>query len=76
MQSEKRAWTEAELDESILRLCEERPGTPMSVCSRVLEHCRRLTPSGTRASLLLAMRRELDREMTLHLTACGPRFAL
>jgi hypothetical protein len=57
------AWTERELDESILRLCDEFPDVRMAACSRALEHCRRSTPRGTRESLLTAMRDTLRLEM-------------
>src|SRR6476646_2688331 len=50
------AWTDAELDDSILRLALEFPDERLAVYSRTLEHCRRTTPYGTRESLLTAMR--------------------
>jgi hypothetical protein len=62
------AWTDVELDESILFLCEEFPHARLAECSRALEHCRRSTPRGTRLSLLVAMRESLRRQIT------APRF--
>jgi hypothetical protein len=56
MRSLKSEWTDAELDESILKLCNEFPDARMIACSRALEHCRRTTPRGTPESLLTAMR--------------------
>jgi hypothetical protein len=56
-------WTDTELDESILILCDEFPDARMSACSRALEHCRRSTPHGTRGSLLAAMRDTLRLDM-------------
>lgn len=61
MQLQPSAWTDAELNESILKLCDEFPMARMADCSRALEHCRRLTPPGTRESLLIAMRETLRR---------------
>jgi hypothetical protein len=49
-------WTDAELDESILKLCDEFPDSPMVACSRAIEYCRRMTPRGTPEQLLTAMR--------------------
>ncbi|HVS52373.1 MAG TPA: hypothetical protein VHD62_08460 [Opitutaceae bacterium] len=57
------SWTEAELDESILTLCDELPSARMAACSRAVEHCRRWTPRGTPESLLGAMREVLRRDM-------------
>ena len=56
-------WSDADLDESILSLCDEIPDARMSVCSRALEYCRRSVPHGTRESLLNAMRQELRYEI-------------
>lgn len=56
-------WTDAELDESILKLCDEFPTARMADCSRALEHCRRLTPHGEPESLLTAMRASLRQRM-------------
>lgn len=55
-------WTDAELDESILKLCDEIPRARMVACSRALEYCRRATPRGTPATLLAAMRGALQHE--------------
>jgi hypothetical protein len=55
-------WTEAELDESILTLCDEFPDARMATCSRAVEHCRQSTPRGTPEMLLTAMRGALQRE--------------
>jgi hypothetical protein len=52
-------WTDKELDESILKLCDEFPDARMAACSRALEHCRRTVPFGTSESLLTAMRGSL-----------------
>ena len=56
MQSHLPAWTDEELDDSILRLCSEFPDARMAALSRALEQCRRTVPHGTRESLLAAMR--------------------
>ena len=70
-------WTTAELEESVLRLCDEMPEAPMAIYSRVVEYCRRATPHGSSQSLLTAMRQELRWQMELeridHLPA--PEFA-
>lgn len=63
MQLIKSAWTNAELDESILKLCDEFPAAQMAECSRALEHCRRFTPHGPPESLLPAMREILRQDM-------------
>lgn len=55
-------WTDAELDESILKLCDEFPDSRMVACARAMEHCRRSTPRGTPAELLTAMRGVLQLE--------------
>jgi hypothetical protein len=60
------AWTDTELDDSILKLCDEFPYSRMAACSRALEHCRRNTPRGTRESLLTAMREKLVLETGAH----------
>jgi hypothetical protein len=57
------AWTEAELDDSILRLCLEFPDVRMVTCSRALEHCRLNTARGSRQTLLVEMRAQLQREV-------------
>lgn len=61
-------WTNAELEQSILTLCDEIPDATMAVYSRALEYCRRVTPHGTAASLLVAMRHELRQEVELDRT--------
>jgi hypothetical protein len=53
------AWTDTELDDSIVTVCDEFPDALMAACSRALEHCRQSTPRGTPASLLTAMRDRL-----------------
>lgn len=58
-------WTEVELDESILTLCDEFPEVRMAECSRAVEHCRRSTPRGTPEMLLTAMRGALQHEQAL-----------
>ena len=57
-------WTDVELDESILKLCDEFPDARMAAFSRALEHCRHTTPRAGPDSLLNAMRDSLrmDRE--------------
>lgn len=62
MQFSSPAWSDAELDESILILCDEFPDARMAACSRAVEHCRRTTPRGTPDTLLTAMRTALQRE--------------
>lgn len=57
----KSTWTDTELEESILKLCEEFPDARMADCSRALEYCRRAIPHGTPESLLIAMREKLRR---------------
>jgi hypothetical protein len=57
------AWTDTELDESILILCDEFPRAGMAACSRALEYCRRSIPRGTFQSLLAAMRATLRLDM-------------
>jgi hypothetical protein len=52
-------WTDTELDDAIVKLCEEFPDARMSDLSRTLEHCRRTTPRGSPESLLAAMRAAL-----------------
>lgn len=58
------AWTDLELDESILKLCEEFPDLKMAACSRVVEYCRQMTPRGSPAALLTAMRGALQQQAT------------
>ena len=65
------AWTDAELDESILKLCDEFPDARMASCSRAVEHCRRSTARGTPLTLLMAMRAALQHEEAGQL----PRYA-
>lgn len=55
-------WTEAELDEAILKLCDEFPHARMAACSRAIEYCRRSTPRDTPEMLLTAMRGALQRD--------------
>lgn len=57
------AWSEAELIEAIVAVCDESQSAPMVACWRVLEHCRRHLPRGTPESLRLAMRTKLRRDM-------------
>jgi hypothetical protein len=57
------AWTDGELDEAILGLCDEFPRAGMAACSRALEHCRKSTPRGTSQSLVAAMRGHLRRDV-------------
>jgi hypothetical protein len=59
-------WTDAELDTAILVLCDENPPVRMVTCWRALEHCRRHTPRGTPASLLVEMRHVLRLDMQTH----------
>lgn len=59
----KSGWTDTELDESILKLCDEFPNARMIDCSRALEHCWRVIPHETSASLLAAMRDALRRNL-------------
>lgn len=59
MQAPKSAqsqWTETELDESILTLCDEFPDARLVAFARAVEHCRRTIPRGTPDSLVAAMR--------------------
>ena len=58
-------WTDAELNESILRLCDEFPDVRMLTCSRAVEFCRHQTPRGSPQTLLVAMRAELRRTVAL-----------
>lgn len=58
-------WTEAELDESILTLCDEFPEARMAACALAVEHCRRSTPRGTPEMLRTAMRGALQHERAL-----------
>jgi hypothetical protein len=58
------AWTDSELDESILFLCEEFPRARLAEYSRAREHCRRSTPRGTHLSLLAAMRESVRGTVT------------
>jgi len=66
------AWTDAELDDSILRLALEFPDERLAVYSRTLEHCRRTTPYGTRESLLTAMRDALRLDAASQRTIGSP----
>ena len=54
------AWTDLELDESILQLCDEFPDLTMAACARALEYCRQTTPRGSPETLLTAMREALQ----------------
>jgi len=65
MRSLEYAWTDAELDESVLKLCDEFPATRMVECSRALEYCRRVTPRGSPESLHTAMREALRHGIAL-----------
>lgn len=65
MEFAPQAWTDAELDESILKLCEEFPDARMIACARAIEYCRRTTPRGTPQTLHSAMRGELQREAAI-----------
>lgn len=55
-------WTDSELDESILTLCDEFPAARMAACARAVEYCRRRTPHGSPEMLLVAMRGALQHE--------------
>jgi hypothetical protein len=62
-------WTDAELDECILKLCDEFPDSRMAACSRALEFCRRATPHGPPEALLMAMRSVLQEEAAFQPTS-------
>lgn len=61
-------WTDAELDECVLALCDEFPDSRMIACSRALESCRQMTRRGTTETLRTTMRGILLREAALHST--------
>lgn len=57
------AWSETELTDAIVTVCDESHFAPMLACWRALEHCRRFTPRGTPESLRSAMRTKLRDSM-------------
>jgi hypothetical protein len=59
------AWSDAELTEAIVTVCDESQFAPMLACWRALDHCRRLTPRGTTESLRAAMRARLSGSMSV-----------
>lgn len=71
MESLLPAWTDAELDECVLKLCDEFPDSRMIACSRAVEYCRRKTPRGSAETLLSAMRGVLQQEAALRTARYG-----
>jgi hypothetical protein len=59
-------WTDTELTDAALLLCDELPATRMLACWRAVEYCRRTTPRGTPESLLDGMRTALREKLEIN----------
>jgi hypothetical protein len=59
MRHQEDQWTDGQLDDAILTLCDEYPRAPIHSYSCAVEYCRREVPTGTLAALLIAMRDRL-----------------
>jgi hypothetical protein len=62
MRQPRSAWSEAELEDAILKLCEEFPDARMAALARALEQARQSTPRGSIDSLRSAMRQMLQHD--------------